>query len=89
MNRIRYLAAGLLCLTGIIHVAQLAMAQLEASVIIMVIFGVAYLIIGIFFVSEQQDRVSLWGNRASYRSLPWHVEYVEESHHLDGIPHLH
>lgn len=46
MNRIRYLSAGLLCLTGIIHVAQFAMAQLEASVIIMVILGVAYLIIG-------------------------------------------
>ena len=48
MNRIRYLAAGLLCLTGIIHVVQLGMAQLDAAVIIMVIFGVAYLFIGVF-----------------------------------------
>jgi uncharacterized membrane protein (DUF2068 family) len=48
MNRIRYLAAGLLCLTGVIHVVQLVMAQLDTSVIGMVIFGVAYLIIGGF-----------------------------------------
>lgn len=48
MNRIRYLAAGLLCLTGVIHVAQLGTAQLNRRVIIMVIFGVAYLIIGGF-----------------------------------------
>ena len=48
MNCIRYLAAGLLCLTGITHVAQLAMAPLEASVVNIVLFGVAYLIIGSF-----------------------------------------
>jgi FtsH-binding integral membrane protein len=49
MNRIRYLAAGLLCLTGIIHVARLGMAQLDAAfVTTAVIFGVVYLIIGIF-----------------------------------------
>jgi uncharacterized membrane protein (DUF2068 family) len=48
MNRIRYLAAGLLCLTGVIHVAQLGKAQIDAAVITMVIFGVAYLIIGGF-----------------------------------------
>jgi hypothetical protein len=45
MNRIRYLAASLLCLTGIIHVARLGMA--EAPVVIVVGFGVAYLIIGV------------------------------------------
>jgi 4-amino-4-deoxy-L-arabinose transferase-like glycosyltransferase len=44
MNRIRYLAAGLLCLTGIIHVGRLGMA--DAPVVIVVVFGVAYLIIG-------------------------------------------
>jgi uncharacterized membrane protein len=44
MNRIRYLAAGLLCLTGIIHVARLGLA--DAPVVIVVVFGVAYLIIG-------------------------------------------
>ena len=44
MNRIRYLAASLLCLTGIIHVVRLGMA--DAPVVIVVVFGVAYLIIG-------------------------------------------
>jgi hypothetical protein len=44
MNRIRYLAASLLCLTGIIHVARLGMA--DAPVVIVELFGVAYLIIG-------------------------------------------
>ena len=44
MKRIRYLAAGLLCLTGIIHLARLGLA--DAPVVIVVVFGVAYLIIG-------------------------------------------
>jgi hypothetical protein len=44
MNRIRYLAAGLLCLTGVIHVARLGLA--DAPALIVVAFGVAYLIIG-------------------------------------------
>jgi len=44
MKRIRYLAAGLLCLTGIIHVARLGLT--DAPVVIVVVFGVAYLIIG-------------------------------------------
>jgi hypothetical protein len=44
VNWIRYLAAGLLCVTGIIHVARLGLA--DAPVLIVVVFGVAYLIIG-------------------------------------------
>jgi len=49
MNRIRYLAAGLLCLTGVIHVARLGIPQIDATFVTMaVIFGVAYLIIGGF-----------------------------------------
>jgi len=44
MNRIRYLAASLLCLTGIIHVARLGLA--DAPAVIVVVFGVAYLITG-------------------------------------------
>ena len=44
MNRIRYLAASLLCLTGLIHVCRLGMG--DAPVAIVVSFGVAYLIIG-------------------------------------------
>jgi hypothetical protein len=49
MNRIRYLAAGLLCLTGVIHVARLGFPPLDATfVIVVVVFGAAYLIIGGF-----------------------------------------
>lgn len=49
MNQIRYLAAGLLCLTGVIHVARLGIPQVNATFVAMaVIFGVAYLIIGGF-----------------------------------------
>ena len=44
MNRIRHLAAGLLCLGGVIHVARLGLK--DAPVLIVVVFGVAYLIIG-------------------------------------------
>lgn len=44
MNRIRYLAAGLLCLSGVIHVARLGLE--DAPVLVVVAFGVAYLIIG-------------------------------------------
>ena len=44
MNWIRYLAAGLLCVTGIIHVARLGLA--DAPALIVVVFGVAYLLIG-------------------------------------------
>lgn len=44
MNRVRYLAASLLCLTGLIHSARLGLA--DAPAVIVVAFGVAYLIIG-------------------------------------------
>jgi len=54
MNRIRYLAAGLLCLTGALHVAQLAVAKLDASVVIAVLFGVAYLVIGLFLFRDNR-----------------------------------
>jgi hypothetical protein len=52
MNRIRYLAASLLCLIGIIHVARLGMA--DAPVVIAVVFGGAYLIIcGLLFLNNK------------------------------------
>ena len=54
MNRIRYLAASLLCLTGIIHVVQPVVAEFEAKVVILTIFGVAYLIIGIFLFRDNK-----------------------------------
>ena len=44
MNRIRYLADALLCLSGVIHVARLGLE--DAPVLVVVAFGVAYLIIG-------------------------------------------
>ena len=44
MNRIRYLAASLLCLTGIIHIGRLGIV--DAPVVIVEGFGVAYLTIG-------------------------------------------
>jgi len=44
MNTCRHLAAGLLCLTGIIHIGRLGMT--DAPVVILVGFGVAYCILG-------------------------------------------
>jgi len=56
--KIRYLAAGLLCLTGVIHIARLGIPQLDATFVTMVvIFGVAYLIIGGFL---------FWNNKTAY-----------------------
>jgi uncharacterized membrane protein (DUF2068 family) len=47
MNRIRYLTASLLCLTGVIHVARLGIPQSDAVFDTMVvIFGMVYLITG-------------------------------------------
>ena len=54
MKLIRYLAAGLLCLTGILHVAQLTVAKLDASVIIAILFGAAYLVIGFFLLRDNR-----------------------------------
>jgi len=61
MNRIRYLAAGLLCVTGIIHVARLGIPQLDAAfVTTAVIFGVGYLIIGVFlFRNNKRQLIAL------------------------------
>ena len=44
MSRIRYLAASLLCLTGLIHVSRVGMVDAPAAVVVG--FGVAYLTIG-------------------------------------------
>jgi len=55
MNQIRYLAAGLLCLTGVIHVARQGIPQINATFVAMVvIFGVAYLIIGGFLFQNNK-----------------------------------
>ncbi len=55
MNRIRYLAASLLCLTGIVHVGRLGLADAPAAIVI--VFGVAYLIIG---------GLLFWNNKTAY-----------------------
>ncbi len=47
MNRIRHLAAGLLCLDGLLHVTRLGMDGLDAAFVTMAVaFGVVYLVIG-------------------------------------------
>ena len=55
MNRIKYLAAGLLCLTGVIHVARLGIPESGAVFnAVVFIFGVAYLIIGGFLFRDSK-----------------------------------
>jgi hypothetical protein len=55
MNRIRYLAAGLLCLNGVIHLARLGFPPLDAAfVTVVVVFGAAYLIIGGFLFRDSR-----------------------------------
>ena len=54
MILIRYLAAGLLCLTGILHVAQLVLEELNAKIIITALFGVAYFIIGVLLFQDNK-----------------------------------
>ncbi len=44
MNRIRYMAAGLLCVTGMLHMARLGLT--EPPAILIEVFGVVYLLIG-------------------------------------------
>jgi hypothetical protein len=55
MNRIRYLAASLLCLTGLLHVTRLGMAQADAAFVgTTVVFGVIYLVIGGFLFRDHK-----------------------------------
>ena len=55
MNRIRYLAASLLCLTGLLHVARLGMAGADAAFVrTTVVFGVIYLLIGGFLFRDHK-----------------------------------
>jgi hypothetical protein len=55
MNRIRYLAAGLLCLAGVIHVARLGIPESGAAFdTVVFMFGVAYLIIGGFLFRDSK-----------------------------------
>ena len=58
MKTIRTLAAGLLILTGVLHLISVALAKFEATSIITIVFGVAYLAIGYFLFRD--GRPILW-----------------------------
>ena len=55
MSRVRYLAAGLLCLTGVIHLARLGIPESgAASDVVVSLFGVAYLVIAGFLFRDSR-----------------------------------
>ena len=58
MKTFRNLAAGLLLLTGTLHLVSLLFGKFETTSIITLIFGIAYLIIG--FLLFRNGRVILW-----------------------------
>ena len=58
MKRIRSLAAGLLLLSGLLHLVSVALLKFEAVSIIGIVFGVAYLVIGFFLF--RSGRTILW-----------------------------
>lgn len=58
MKSIRSLAAGLLLLTGILHLVSVALVNFELTSIITILFGVAYLVIGAFLL--RTGRSVLW-----------------------------
>ena len=47
MERIRYLAGGLLVLTGVVHVLQIFAGPFSISTLITIVFGLVYLLIGL------------------------------------------
>ena len=59
MKTLGYITAGLLLLTGTFHVAQIALVPMDTSLIITMVFGVAYLAIGVYLFR---------GSRAAYYS---------------------
>jgi hypothetical protein len=58
MKSLRNLAAGLLLLTGALHLVSLLLAAFDSTSLIMLLFGVAYLTIGFFLFRD--GRVILW-----------------------------
>jgi len=58
MKNIRTLAAGLLVLTGVLHLVSVVLGKFEATSIITIVFGVAYLAIGFFLL--RNGRTALW-----------------------------
>ncbi len=58
MKVIRSLAAGLLLLSGLLHLVSAFLVKFEPTVIITIIFGAAYLAIGYFLL--RSSRTVLW-----------------------------
>jgi hypothetical protein len=58
MKTLRNLAGGLLLLTGVLHLISVALTKFEPTSIITIVFGLAYLVIGILLF--QNGRVILW-----------------------------
>jgi hypothetical protein len=58
MKPMHSLAAGLLLLTGLLHLASVAFVTFEPTSIITLIFGAAYLVIGFFLF--RSGRTVLW-----------------------------
>jgi hypothetical protein len=58
MKSVRNLAGGLLLLTGVLHLVSVALVKFEATSIITIIFGVAYLVNGYFLF--RSGRIALW-----------------------------
>lgn len=52
MKAIRYLAAGLLLLTGILHILPMFKAPSDPNSIPMLIFGIAYFAVGIMLIMK-------------------------------------
>ncbi|MBE3040917.1 MAG: hypothetical protein IMZ62_19140 [Chloroflexi bacterium] len=61
MERIRYLAGGLLVLTGVVHVLQLLAQPFNVNGVITVIFGVLYLLIGVFLFRRDHRNWTIAG----------------------------
>jgi len=59
MKTIRYIAAGLLALTGVVHVAQL-LTVINGPSVITALFGVAYLVIA-FYIYRESKRAYWFG----------------------------
>jgi hypothetical protein len=58
MKSARNLAGGLLLLTGVLHLISVALVKFEATSIITIVFGLAYLAIGYFLF--RGGRTALW-----------------------------
>ena len=58
MKTIRNLAAGLLLLTGALHLVSVMLGKFDPTSVITIVFGLAYLVIGIFLF--QDGRTILW-----------------------------